>query len=168
MGPPSRPTAFFSFLFQKTKTKNQKNGTTYGKPWGGTDAFLAPWKQKNCQKKRSTRAWFFFKFKDGVARQKSAHKNFIKKVVVWGFFSRWWERKDGEGMAKRTMKKMCVFPCTLVWILCVWEYTNVCKCVWALAIWTFQAEQVTAGRKKKKQKNKKQNWDISTGQIETR
>lgn len=44
---------------QKIKYKNQKNGTTYGKPWGGTDAFLAPWKQKNCQK-RSTRAWFIF------------------------------------------------------------------------------------------------------------
>lgn len=35
--------SFFSFLFKK-------NGTTYGKPWEGTDAFLAPWKQKNCQK----------------------------------------------------------------------------------------------------------------------
>lgn len=33
--------------------------------------------------KKSTRAFF----QDGVVRQKSAHKNFIKKVVVWGFLS---------------------------------------------------------------------------------
>lgn len=30
--------------------QKKKNGTTYAKPWEGTGVFLAPWKQKNCQK----------------------------------------------------------------------------------------------------------------------
>lgn len=74
-------------------------------------------------------------FKDGVVRQKSAQKNFIKKVVVWGFLSVMREKRGSNG--KKTMKK-CV---------CVCEHTNVCKCVFA--IWTFQAQRVTAGRKNK-------------------
>lgn len=76
-------------------------------------------------------------FKDGVVRQKSAHKNFIKKVVVWGFLSVMREKRGSNG--KKTMNK-CVCAC-------VCENTNVCKCVFA--IWTFQAERVTAGRKNK-------------------
>lgn len=52
--------------------------------------------------KRSTRG----SFKDGVVRQKSAHKNFIKKVVVWGFLSVMRE-KTGRNGKKTTEKCVC-------------------------------------------------------------
>lgn len=92
--PPSRPT--------------DKKRTTYAKPWEGTDAFSLP-ESKKIVKKVNQRF-----FKDGVVRQKSAHKNFIKKVVVWGFLSVMREKRESNG--EKVMRK-----CTCVHV-CVWAH----------------------------------------------
>lgn len=97
----------------------KKKRTTYAKPWEGTDVFSLPENRKTVKKRVNQRF-----FKDGVVRQKSAHKNFIKKVVVWGFLSVMREVKR-EVMVK-TMK-VCVFLC-----VCLWRFENLCVRVSAL------------------------------------
>lgn len=77
------------FCFKKQKTKNKKTERHTESLGEGPTLFSLPESRKTVKKKGQPEPdFFFFNFKDGVARQKSAHKNFIKKVVVWGFFSR--------------------------------------------------------------------------------
>lgn len=131
----------------KVNRYKKQKGTTYAKPWEGTDAFLAPWKQKNCQKSQPE----VFSFKDGVVRQKSAHKNFIKKVVVWGFLSAMREKREGNG--KKPWRNACAFV-----RVCVCEHTNVCK--WGLSLrhldFSGWANNSWEG---------KQNWDVWLGKY---
>lgn len=75
----------------------KKKRTTYAKPWEGTDAFSLPESRKTVKKVNQRF------FKDGVVRQKSAHKNFIKKVVVWGFLSVMREKRESNG--EKVMRK---------------------------------------------------------------
>lgn len=98
--------------------------------------------------KKSTRG---FSFKDGVVRQKSAHKNFIKKVVVWGFLSAMREKREGNG--KKPWRNVCAFV-----RVCVFEHTNVCK--WGLSLrhldFSGWANNSWEG---------KQNWDVWLGRY---
>lgn len=77
---PSRKVKTLFELHQGQQIKKKKKSTTYAKPREGTDAFSLPENRKIVKKVNQTF------FKDGVVRQKKApRKNFIKKVVAWGF-----------------------------------------------------------------------------------
>lgn len=81
----------------KKKKKKDDIRKAFGRDWW----FLAPWKVEELSKKSEFYFCLFNYFlrlvigikNDGVVRQKSAHKNFIKKVVVWGFLSLMGEKR---------------------------------------------------------------------------